>query len=434
MSLQRLLLGCAFLFGTLWGLSAATGKRVYQIADIPNVQLQDSTQFVSDPEDYLSYEVRDRINEQLLRLRQNKGVECVVVVVPSIGDAIIEDYALQLFRKWGVGSAKQNSGIVVLTAIEDHLFRIETGYGMEGVLTDADAITIFNHYVKKPFIEGNYSKGLELAVEAIIQTIENGAFEGAERTDSQGLFQKKSDLGKAFIIVSICFGAFFFLIAVTTLYTRKNTKRGPYTLSVKDRSLRNWFFLLLLVCFPFALILILWYFVFYRHHLAQLSRLCPICEHESYEKRPFSRPFYAPDFVALITPSERCEHNLRSATYGGAECTNCGYRQVYKIAEPPSRYKRCPSCQTKAYYLADTKEFSMQGSRYIRKIYKCRYCGYTSQNDIRNSNDDTRDAIAGGILGVLLGSALSSRRGGGGFRGGGFGGGSGGGGGATGRW
>lgn len=404
-------------------------KEVYRIQDIPNVQLYDSTRFVSDPEGYLSSAMRVRLDQKLLMFRQDLGVEMVVVVVPSIGEAPIEGFALELLRSWGVGSSKQNSGIVLLAAIEDRLFRVETGYGMEGVLPDATAISIFSNYVKEPFREGNYDEGIEGAVLAIIKTVQEGDFDSAERTDTPGaLIRQGLPSTKKILLWGLgILGVLLFISALASVNVRDNSRKGPYTLERKDTAVIRWSIVLFIIAFPFALLLLLWYYAYYRRHVARISQRCPACLRQTFEKKSI----YTPEVRPLITPSQHCEQRLGSVRYGGAVCSECGYTALYKVSVPHSRYKRCPSCKTRAYYKVEEKEIYKKGRRYIRSFYQCKYCDYHNTEDIKDDTSDAKTFAAGMIIGSMLGGR-SSR--GGGFSGGGFGGGSGGGGGATGQW
>ncbi len=65
-------------------LYETVGQKAYKVEEVPNVQLQDATLFVSDPDDYLSTDEEQKINRLLQTLRQTKGVEVAVVVLSDI--------------------------------------------------------------------------------------------------------------------------------------------------------------------------------------------------------------------------------------------------------------------------------------------------------------------------------------------------------------
>ena len=91
--LFRLYIVVAFI-----ALATIATAKSYTVADVPNVQLKDSRQRVSDPEALLSDAARDTINVMLAELKQKTGIEVAVVMLPSIGEADIFDFAHELFR------------------------------------------------------------------------------------------------------------------------------------------------------------------------------------------------------------------------------------------------------------------------------------------------------------------------------------------------
>ena len=95
--LFRLLAGVVMLMAT----AMATAKS-YTVGDVPNVQLNDSRQHVSDPEALLGNAARDSINTMLVRLKQTTGIEVAVVMLPSIGEADLVEFGTTLLRTWGI--------------------------------------------------------------------------------------------------------------------------------------------------------------------------------------------------------------------------------------------------------------------------------------------------------------------------------------------
>jgi uncharacterized protein len=79
---------------------------------------------------------------ELNAYQARSGNQIAVAVVKTTGDRSLEDYSLGLARSWGVGQAGRNNGVVVLIAIDDRKLRIEVGSGLEGGLTDSDALRI----------------------------------------------------------------------------------------------------------------------------------------------------------------------------------------------------------------------------------------------------------------------------------------------------
>ena len=130
------------------------------VDEVPNVHLKDARQYVTDPSAILSTAARDSINLMLGQLEQGSGIEVAVVMLPSIGNDDIFDFAHNLFRKWGIGKKKENNGLLVLFVMDQHKVRFTTGYGLEGTLTDALSKRIQMNEMVPAFKEGKWDEGM----------------------------------------------------------------------------------------------------------------------------------------------------------------------------------------------------------------------------------------------------------------------------------
>ena len=93
--------------------------------------------------------------------------EIAVVVVQTLGSEPIEDVALQIARKWGIGSKENNNGILLLVAYDERQVRFEIGYGLEGAVPDIVAKGIIDTDIVPNFRDGNYYAGIVQAVESL---------------------------------------------------------------------------------------------------------------------------------------------------------------------------------------------------------------------------------------------------------------------------
>jgi uncharacterized protein len=98
------------------------------------------TGYVNDHADVLSPEVKERLEGLLTRIDQELGVQFAIVSTRDLGDEDPTEYANRLFEVWKVGNKKTDRGILLLDAVGDapgrSFFRVEVGYGLEGVLPD----------------------------------------------------------------------------------------------------------------------------------------------------------------------------------------------------------------------------------------------------------------------------------------------------------
>lgn len=101
-------------------------------------------------------------------LQEKTGAEMAVATFSSIGDEDPDEYANRLFEKWGLGKKGKDNGVLLfLTLGERKRIRLETGYGLEGILPDITAGRILDNYVIPQFRQKNYSAGLLAGMQAI---------------------------------------------------------------------------------------------------------------------------------------------------------------------------------------------------------------------------------------------------------------------------
>ena len=138
------------------------------VDEVPNIHLKDARQYVTDPSAILSTAARDSINLMLGQLEEGSGIEVAVVMLPSIGNDDIFDFAHNLFRKWGIGKKKENNGLLVLFVMDQHKVRFTTGYGLEGTLTDALSKRIQMNEMVPAFKEEKWDEGMVKGVRATV--------------------------------------------------------------------------------------------------------------------------------------------------------------------------------------------------------------------------------------------------------------------------
>ena len=111
------------------------------------------------------------LNNKLAALERKTSRQLVVVTLPSLQGYEISDYGYQLGRAWGIGQAKLNNGVLFIIAPNEHKARIEVGYGLEPILTDALSEVILQTAVLPKFRAGDYNGGVEAGVDALIQQL-----------------------------------------------------------------------------------------------------------------------------------------------------------------------------------------------------------------------------------------------------------------------
>jgi uncharacterized protein len=126
---------------------------------------------VNDFANILSSETKQNLEQQLTRLEKDSSTEISVVTVETLGETTVEDYAVRLFENWQIGKKGKDNGILFLVAPYERETKIEVGYGLEPVLTDAQAGRILDSYVVPAFRDGDYNKGVNDGVSALIKIV-----------------------------------------------------------------------------------------------------------------------------------------------------------------------------------------------------------------------------------------------------------------------
>jgi uncharacterized protein len=127
----------------------------------------------------------DALEQKLDNYADTTSTQIAVVIIPTVGDYAMVDYAVKLGREWGVGGKKFNNGIVILIARDDHKAFIATGYGMEGAVPDATCKEIIDNDIIPAFKQGNYYAGLNKATDDIIAAAA-GEYKAPKRAPHQG--------------------------------------------------------------------------------------------------------------------------------------------------------------------------------------------------------------------------------------------------------
>lgn len=123
--------------------------------------------FVTDTVGVLSESEEIALERSLSEYRRETSNEIAIVILNSLQGESELDIAVDIFREWGLGTKKNNNGLLLLYAYEDRFFSISTGYGLEGVLPDALTGRIFEHDMKEFFRNGQYFAGFVSGIESV---------------------------------------------------------------------------------------------------------------------------------------------------------------------------------------------------------------------------------------------------------------------------
>jgi uncharacterized protein len=126
---------------------------------------------VVDDANVLPPAVRAQLTEKLAELEQRTSRQLVVVTLPSLQGYDIADYGYQLGRTWGIGQKSNNNGVLFIVVPSERKVRIEVGYGLEPILTDALSEVILSERVLPKFRNGDIAGGIVAGTDAIVEQL-----------------------------------------------------------------------------------------------------------------------------------------------------------------------------------------------------------------------------------------------------------------------
>ncbi len=141
------------------------------LAQPQDVSYPSASSYVIDQSGIIDPGIKERLETLILELKQKTTAQVAVVVLETVAPLSIEEYAVNLFQRFGIGKEGKDNGALLLVAYKDRSMRIEVGYGLEGVLTDAYSSQIINTIITPEFKEGRYSQGIEKGTAAIVSLI-----------------------------------------------------------------------------------------------------------------------------------------------------------------------------------------------------------------------------------------------------------------------
>ena len=168
-----------------------------------------------------------RIEAYLARVDAELQVQIAVAVVPTTAPLAIEDYAVQLFKLWGVGGEKKDEGLLLLVAVQDRAVKFETGYGLEGTLPDGRLGGIIREQILPRFRAGDFENGILAGVVAAANAVAAERGVPAPRLDGATIPRRASRpqglranglLGLVLLI--------FFVSLVSSSRSRRGGRRG----------------------------------------------------------------------------------------------------------------------------------------------------------------------------------------------------------------
>lgn len=162
-----------------WGLCLLLVLALFPRLTVSNLRAENVNDlkpagYVNDFAGVLSPETRSHLEQLCTEVDQQAHAQIAVVTVKTTGDDTIDDFAVHLEEKWKVGQKGTDRGLLFLIATDDHHYRFEVGYGLEGILPDGKVGSIGREMV--PYLrQGNYDAAITLATQDVANVIAQDA-------------------------------------------------------------------------------------------------------------------------------------------------------------------------------------------------------------------------------------------------------------------
>jgi uncharacterized protein len=130
---------------------------------------------VVDNAEILKPATRERIAALAKAHEDKTSDQIAVLTISTLGGESVEEFAVRVFEAWKLGQKGKDNGVLVVVAPQDRKMRIEVGYGLEGTLTDVAASRIIRNVMTPAFKSGDFDRGIEDGVAAIVAQLEGQA-------------------------------------------------------------------------------------------------------------------------------------------------------------------------------------------------------------------------------------------------------------------
>ncbi|MFJ1425391.1 TPM domain-containing protein [Capnocytophaga canimorsus] len=185
---------------TATGLAQSVPKKLFE-----NRAVQDYVGLLNESQ-------QQALNTKLIQYADSTSTGIVIAIISDVEDDI-NFQAAQMLSQWGVGQKGKDNGVLLLMAVNQRKIAISTGYGVEGLLTDALSRRIIERDILPHFRNQDYYSGFEQGTSAIIAVL-SGAYKNEASDNSSGIFS-----GFAFLI-------FVGFIALMIILASKKGRKG----------------------------------------------------------------------------------------------------------------------------------------------------------------------------------------------------------------
>lgn len=393
--------------------------QISTIESISNPKERCNSCYVANPDGVLSLDAEQKLNQILTRLEATTTVQIAVVAVNSIGYEDDYTFAYNLFNHWKIGKAGKDNGVLMLFVKDIRAVKIETGYGVEGLLPDAASDGILNTVIFPLMKTGDYDAGIIAGIEALETRLTTDA--ALEELLLNTNSTQSNVLNSIIIYFTIAF-LILIVLAWWSYFVQKGLK-GDNNIQYGQMAGLSRTSKFLGFLFPLPVALFAWWILQKRKNVRRQPMTCK-CGSKMHLLSEAEEDNY-------LKSSEIAEENVKSVDYDVWLCDACNSTRVLPYISAFTNYTTCPNCGAKTFQFEIDRVLVSSTTLHAgkgEKVYECQNCNF-------------RKVLPYVIPKIVIAAAVgpagrggSGRGGFGGGDGGGFGGGFSGGGGAGGRF
>ncbi len=373
LKIKPIILGVLFCLTLLFPLSA----QALTVEEVPNPQQLNGT-WVTDMADILSQDTESKLNQIISQLEAKNGTEIAVVTLPETSPLPSpKAFTTKLFNHWGIGKADQDNGVLFLISTGDRRVEIETGYGIEAILPDAQVAKIINTKITPPFKQGDFDEGTLAGTQALVVQL------GGEINSTNSVLSAESTSPSQ----------------TPQAHTDSTSHNTRYSVENKS-SLISWLVivcvLLLLSSLPIILLIAT------RNHSGIKRRILVKPEGKTRTQARLHRDrslhcadcqqqLERLDAIALdskLTQPEKVAQDIGSIRFEGWQCPRCHPQltglgvHIFAYVSDSSDFDKCPTCQEltvtrKIEQVLREPTWNQEGEQVVHK--DCHCCDYQEQ-------------------------------------------------------
>ena len=172
--------------------------------------------YVNDFAGILSEQSKIELTRISKKMKDDGIAEYAVLVIKNIENGDIKGFSQAVFDSWKIGESGKDNGLLLVLSIEDRKIFIQTGYGLEGILTDGEIGNIIDTAILPDLKEKNYDAALIKGSYLLYEKLKAGA---------SPVVKKKKRKNNDFLF----FAVFFIIFIVLNIFFRANRRyRGGY--------------------------------------------------------------------------------------------------------------------------------------------------------------------------------------------------------------